>query len=96
MKLAELSPKFMTIDEKRVGLVFLCPICKGTKQNNPDDHCHHVGVRFSNPLDGAPAYPRGWHRTGETLETITLAPSIMMLDGCKWHGFVENGELKNA
>lgn len=61
-------------------------------------------VGFANPLDGGPAYdPREraqWQRTGDTFETLTLAPSIQRRkigdDGCTWHGFITNGEIEHA
>jgi hypothetical protein len=36
---------------------------------------------------------RGWQRTGETFETLSLTQSIRRLDGCKWHGLITNGEI---
>lgn len=54
-------------------------------------------VSFSNPDDGLgptstnPNHPT-WERAGETLETLTLRPSIQRIGGCEWHGFITNGE----
>ena len=79
-----------------IGLSFKCPCGK-------HDEYDRVFVSFSNPLDGGPPIDRGysgdkklptWDRTGETIDTITLKPSIQRMDpgGCRWHGFVTNGE----
>lgn len=46
------------------------------------------------PLDGTPMrHARGWKRTGDDFATMTLTPSILRMDGCKWHGFITNGEI---
>ena len=74
-----------------VGLSFKCPCGK--------DHHEYdrVFVEFENPIDGGPRHSaRGpaWHRTGDTIDTITLSPSILRQEpgGCGWHGSVTNGE----
>jgi hypothetical protein len=67
-----------------VGLSLDCPCGCGVG-------CY---VPFANPLDGGPQYDaQGWQRTGDTFETLTLSPSIQRLSGCKWHGFIRNGEI---
>lgn len=102
MKLVDLNARF-TIDGdgRRVGVRFACPMCLGTPHKNAAgyDLCSGIsGVPFSNPLDGAPLDPRGWQRTGETIATLTLYPSIWVNKGegptrCEWHGWVKNGEI---
>lgn len=76
-----------------VGLSFRCPC-------GQHDEWDRIYVGFSNPIDGGPALesnaPR-WYRTGDTIDTITLQPSIQRLRtpdgrGCRWHGYVTNGE----
>lgn len=74
-----------------VGVSFDCPCGCGVKAYIP----------FTNPLDGGPAREdkeHTWNRTGDTFETLTLAPSIQRSDpdGCRWHGYIENGETRNA
>lgn len=56
-------------------------------------------VPFKNPLDGGPGCGGGnpeWERTGDTIETLTLRPSIQRKqingEGCTWHGYITNGE----
>lgn len=97
MRLTELDPGWMTVDENRtgMGLSFLCPHCQ----------TQYLGVWFANPLDGGPPAapefdpkPR-WQRTGETFETLSLTPSIDASGhvGPKeghWHGFITNGEIR--
>lgn len=70
-----------------IGLMFDCPC--GT--------CGEmVAVGFSNPIDGGPVFDPSrpsWERTGDRFESLTLKPSILRTTGCKWHGWVTNGEV---
>lgn len=44
-----------------------------------------------------PGRSDGWDRSGDSLDTLTLSPSIEVLgDHCRWHGFIRNGELVDA
>jgi uncharacterized protein DUF6527 len=75
-----------------VGLFCNCP-CGNA------DESHRLYVPFANPIGPGPLTPRrGWHRTGETFETLTLTPSILRLDrgGCGWHGFITDGEVRSV
>lgn len=70
---------------ERVGVTFDCP-------------CGTCGVRgyipFKNPIDPrAEENPAGWHRHGDTFETLSLHPSIFRPapHGCGWHGFLTTG-----
>ncbi len=73
------------------GVLFDCPI-----------HGHNLYAPFENPIGGAeiydPAHPERvrWHREGETIETLTLSPSIRVCTPgyCEWHGFIRNGEVE--
>ena len=72
---------------KGVGILFDCPCGCSSR-------CY---VPFKNPLDGAASLePRGWERTGDTFETLTLAPSILRgtdRGGCGWHGYIRAGAI---
>lgn len=72
-----------------IGIMFDCPC------GQPDDV---VFVHMKPPLDGGPVLPgtRCWDRVGDTFETLSLTPSILKLDGCKWHGYVTNGEIRTC
>ena len=69
-----------------VGLGCDCPCGCGSRM--------YIG--FNNPLDGGEPlgseHPR-WDRTGDTIDTLTLRPSIQRADpdGCKWHGYITDG-----
>lgn len=76
-------------DREGVGVNFDCPCGCG-------DRCY---IPFSNPVDGkGPIVSKHdqWRRTGETFETLTVRPSIQRTVGCKWHGFLTDGELKSV
>jgi hypothetical protein len=61
----------------------------------------HIGIWFTNPLDGGPPLndPRPkWRRTGETFENLTLdnpggSNSCDFSSSGHWHGFITNGEV---
>ncbi len=105
MKLTDLDPRWVgaggagvsnadgsPVPERTgVGLSFDCPC-------GCESRCF---VHISNPMDGGKSYASpgqpSWDRTGDTFETLTLKPSIQRLTvndkGCKWHGFVTDGEI---
>lgn len=101
MRLTERQATFWThrADRRGMGLHFRCPCSPG---------CDRViSVPFENPVDGGGPEPSAqvtWHRTGETLETLTLTPSIDFRHvagdfdptPAGWHGWVRDGELVNA
>ena len=72
-----------------IGVVFDCPC-----GNHEEEHrCY---VPFSNPMGPGPAVRgagKGWHRQGDTFDTLTLTPSILRIGGCGWHGFITKGEI---
>lgn len=78
------------VPERRgVGVILNCPCGCINK----------LYVPFKNPLDGgAPLSPRGWERVGETIETLTLSPSILRVgeDSCKWHGWIKDGSTTDC
>lgn len=73
---------------KREGLGFTCDCPCGCDGG--------ICVAFANPIDGG--LPRGpgptWKRTGDAFETMSLMPSILRMDGCRWHGYLRNGWME--
>jgi hypothetical protein len=72
-----------------LGVILECP-CGACGEN--------MALQFRNPLDGGamrePNQP-SWQRTGDTLETLTLRPSVYRpkeKGGCGWHGYITNGD----
>jgi len=102
MKLAELNAYFVDAGgegvfsadgspapkRRGVGVIMNCP-CGTHGEDN------QLYVPFEAPLDGGPCIERkGWKRTGDTIDTLTLSPSVLRSDpdGCRWHGWIRNGE----
>jgi hypothetical protein len=95
MRLTELSPQFVCIDDGGVfrhvataaeahGIRFRCPNACGID----------VFVCFEG-RGVPPQYGAGlrWEATGDGYEDLTLRPSIHIVKPCGWHGYVTNGEV---
>jgi hypothetical protein len=69
-----------------IGVIMECPC---GKCDSP------LYVPFENPLDGGPRIGhQGWQRTGNTIDDLTLTPSVLRdpaKGGCGWHGYITNG-----
>lgn len=109
MKLIELNPQWMNAGGEGVsqldpatgayvpaplrtgvGILLDCPCGKCLEEHQ------RLYVPFDVALDGTTGTDRGWHRVGDTFETLTLTPSILRnphRGGCGWHGFITNGEV---
>lgn len=101
MRLTDLNPRFLRAggegisladgspapERHGVGIIMDCP-CGNADEN------HQLYVPFLNPIDGGPTIePNGWQRTGDTVDTLTLAPSILRHGACKWHGWIRDGAV---
>lgn len=81
------------------GVTFECPHCAAA--GVPPDERQRLGVPFANPIGGGPKVAGGgeqgdcwWIRTGDTIDALTLAPSVDASSeraGRHWHGHVVNG-----
>lgn len=98
MKLVELHPAWL--GDNRHAIVFDCPVHIGGECDR-----QRIWVPFEPPLDPGPLAqsPIHWARSGDSFDTLTLAPSIRYRDSDEngqlrehWHGFVTNGEVTNA
>ncbi len=77
------------------GVMFLCPKCTAA---GGAGGVHQVLVWFRDrgvPAEAEPA-PGRWVVSGSGYGDLTLSPSIDIKEGCKWHGYVTNGEVTNA
>ena len=83
--------------EEADGLEFLCPKCFATNSGPVGTHmviCWRPAVpQTTKPIPGR------WDLIGTGLEDLSLiagSSSIQLTDGCRWHGFVTNGEVTGA
>jgi len=111
MKLTDLDAEFLQYHEtdNRVfhrhkdtmedanGVMFLCPKC--FKENGGARGTHSIICWDpSVPLHAKPG-PGRWNMVGTGLHDLSLvagSSSVLLTDGCKWHGFVENGVVRDA
>lgn len=106
MKLSELNAHFVgnggtgvrsadgTPVPRREGvlLAFDCPKCGREGERHGGILCY-----LDPAMDGGPAVSsHNWQRTGDSIDNLTLSPSILVLSGCGWHGFIRNGEIVDA
>ena len=94
-----LSTYYITVEKlaEAQGVQVLCPLCFA--KNNGKVGTHAVICWFNNrgvTEDIAPG-PGRWNPKGNGLDYLTFIPpgavSVLLLgEGCKWHGFVANGE----
>lgn len=88
-----------TIEECQ-GLWFLCPKCFAQNKGPIGTHA----VLCWSATRGVPAnvgpLPGRWTISGTNLEDVTLSgengksSSVLLTDGCRWHGFITNGEVR--
>lgn len=82
MRLVDLHAGFIVRsmgDSTPIGVAMDCPCGCDSK----------LYVPFADPDSAC-----NWTRTGDTIETLTLSPSVNRTGGCpgKWHGWIRNGE----
>lgn len=75
------------------GVSFSCPKCYRDKPGGQ----HHVLCWFEGRVpDHAQPGPGRWKPSGTGLADLTFvgprAASVLLQGGCRWHGFVKNGE----
>lgn len=94
MRLADLDASFVSTNGVRTGVQFICPACSKTR----------IVVPFAceTPDPSLNAHGVLWRASGDTLDTLTLKPSVDArhvnggYDGeprveCRWHGWVTAG-----
>jgi hypothetical protein len=79
------------------GVMFLCPKCfaaNGGKAGTHEIICWFAG-RVGDDLDPSPGR---WNPSGTGIDDLTFvgpgAVSVLLLGGCRWHGFVTNGSAQ--
>lgn len=107
LRLTELEPQFMQRNDdthftyvdsisEADGIIFLCPLC--FENNNKSNIGVHMIIcwNLSVPQTTEPT-PGRWNLIGTGYKDLSLqadSSSILLTgDGCKWHGFITNGEV---
>lgn len=75
--------------QDKIGIGFDCPCGCGER----------ALILFRNPVHGGDPVEtenHTWERTGENFEVLTLKPSIQRMGGCRWYGYLTNGEFKSV
>lgn len=83
------------------SVMFLCPACFIANGGNVGTHSIRVDFRGKAVPDdvcihNSDGTPVRWDASGTTIEDLTLGPSILLLSGCAWHGFVEQGGIRTC
>lgn len=102
MRLVDLEARFLRVAhpghftgtefEHAQGIVFLCPLC--FRKNGGEVGTHSVIVWFAERGVPDNLDPKGrWEAVGTCLNDLTVTPSIQVVGGCAWHGYVVKGEV---
>ncbi|HWG97193.1 MAG TPA: DUF6527 family protein [Nitrospira sp.] len=79
------------------GIMFLCPVCFAANGGNVGTHSCEVTFegRGALPSQGTQNKqgPVRWNVSGDSYENLTTTPSIQLIGGCNWHGYITNGDV---
>lgn len=80
---------------------FLCPLCFQRNGGKIGTHRIAIDLEGRGTPDEACCHndqgqPVRWSFSGSCLADLTLAPSILILHGCQWHGFVQQGQINGG
>ncbi len=108
--LTDLHPKFLKwIDDKSHrtdasfaeadGVLFLCPKCF-VAGGRTSVNCHWVICWKPNIPQTTHPIPGRWNMQGTGFHDLTLVAGSSSIalqgEGCRWHGFIQNGICTNA
>ena len=72
------------------AVMSLCPKCFAANGGPVGTHSILGSLAGRNMPHEADPNPR-WHVSGQSLDNLTLSPSILFKDGCGWHGWITTG-----
>lgn len=106
MRLSDLNPEIDGTQGAIRVLVHDCPVCRTHKVRTPISEQPYHEESYSPKAfwgNGTERKRKIWQASGEFPETLTLSPSIDLVEidpntGAKvrtlcWHGFIANGEV---
>lgn len=71
-----------------------CPVCKG----KPDDGLkmieHAISVPFALEMKSGYKNTICWNKAGNLIDSLSVTPSIRVLDGCGFHAYITNGVVE--
>lgn len=86
-------PKVATLADAH-GILFVCPKCIVTNGGRIGTHSAICWFRGRVPDEATPG-PGRWNVSGTDFNDLTLSPSIQLIGGCSWHGFIRNGGIES-
>lgn len=110
MRLTELHPHFLKITTDRCGrigwqyvehlqdadgLIFSCPACHDQIGLHGMHIDHSIAIWKPGTSPGIVGTGR-WYMEGTGYVDLVVHPSIHIPDGCKWHGFISDGNIVSA
>lgn len=72
---------------------FLCPKCFEANSGKVGTHSVHVSFEGRGVSKEDDPNPRWKIDGGSTLDDLRVSPSIQLLGGCNWHGYVGHGNI---
>lgn len=78
------------------GMWMLCPKCFIANGGRVGTHSVLVLFEGRGVPEGVCLGTARWAVSGSSLRDVTVSPSILVVGGCGWHGFVENGQVEVA
>lgn len=78
------------------GVWFLCPKCFKANGGAKGTHSCEVtfagrGVADAHGTHNDKGVPVRWAVGGSNLDDLSTTPSILLIGGCEWHGYITNG-----
>lgn len=73
------------------GIRFICPLCYAKGGHSVSITFINRGVRDDHGSQSEEG-PSRWQVTGTNFEDLSTQPSIHLIGGCGWHGYITNGE----
>lgn len=80
------------------GISFLCPKCFAENRGPVGTHLVVCWFHGKVPGDADPK-PGRWNPVGTGYDDLSFVPghgksnSVLLLGGCRWHGFITNGDV---
>lgn len=108
MRLLDLDPRFLVVvepgqryrevDDIRIaqGVRFLCPACFAANGGEVGTHSILAWFRDRGVPNAEVPGPARWMVSGTSYADLTLSPSINIVHGCQWHGWVRDGMVSDA